>query len=641
MAKYLKQDSELGYIEDSADIQYHKFNNLRHTILGCMLGDFDENGEYVLAPEIAKELIAMRKYIVETVDNIEICHGCLKLDKYITFLVTFEGNKATLSLVEKLSFEANFKINSGTYSNVNEYILDEVETSGEIDKNVIYKRWNIDVFGGNYLDVFNMDEETLSQYFGIVNRFKYLMMANEALLNHEEDLEEIESNYSLDMLELISRYPKLKEAIIKEINESMQGKEELIRIDKPYFAKTLNELISKTVEDNINLLTEEEKKDFDVEKHNIQTNYNNKINEKLDIVARPQSTDEKELDSAQTIILDVHSNPETANVVEVAKRYVKMTELVERRTRQEAVAFITGEVFDAENKPLKPGDEGKSPYKSKLIESIIGEGVGTLDIYGRRKSSSRLTLFEVLRGAIGLPIERHTGKETGEIISSRKLISREIVKTKEESAEKVLAPAGTKSAAPKKKAGKGPAKQKAKKAGGTKGQTAENTKSSGGGTKNLIVGATRREERRQDYEDDVDAVEQFETAASMTVKKKNTATSSNPQPQQAEEANPEGTSLLDSYQAYLSRWKNREISDGLSSLGETASKDLKETETVKEEISATSPELGITEEAVSAEYSTDPKLNAELSAGRVGVKLPEETELTRGTSPDLGHGTRL
>ena len=526
MAKYLKQDSELGYIEDSADIQYQKFNNLRHTILGCMLGDFDENGEYVVAPEIKKELIAMKKYIVETVDNIDVCHGCLKLDKYITFLVTFEGNKATLSLVEKLSFEANFKINSGTYSNVNEYILDEVETSGEIDKNVIYRRWNVDVFGGNYLDVFNMDEETIAQYFGIVNRFKYLMMANEILLNHEEELEEIESEYSMSMLELVSRYPKLKEAVIKEINESMKDKEEFIRIDKPYFAKTLNELITKTIEDNVSLLTEEERKDFDVEKHNIQVNYNNKIDEKLDFVVKTESVDDKELSPVQMRTLDVKKNPEMADVVDVAKAYVKASELVERRTRQEAVSFIMGEVLDPDNKPIKKGEGDKAPYKSRLITSIIDDGVDVSEmqtLFGRSVTSTRLTLFQTLKSMLGLPIEKHTGRETGEIISSRKLIYRDLLKTNEAPKEKDVSPAGTKSTSAKKKATatkKKPAKQKAKKAGGTIVETGESTKSAGEAKESkLVVETAQREAGRRQTDYTQYSEEQFETAASAESKR--------------------------------------------------------------------------------------------------------------------------
>ena len=175
MSQYLKPDSMLGYVEDSAQIECLKFNNLRHTILGCMLGDFDEVGAYVVSPDIVSELISMEKYLVQTYDNIELCKSALKLDKQISFMVTFEGNKVTLSLVEKINYEANFLLNSGTYSNINEYVLDSVETSGEVNRNVIYQRWNIKTTPSTIIDIFNCDDSVLEKFFGIVNRFKYLL----------------------------------------------------------------------------------------------------------------------------------------------------------------------------------------------------------------------------------------------------------------------------------------------------------------------------------------------------------------------------------------------------------------------------------------------------------------------------------
>ena len=161
MAQYLKPESELGYIEDVSEIANLKFNNLRHTVLGCMLGDFNDVGDYVVAPQLVSELITMEKYLVQTYDNIELCKSCLKLDKQISFMVTFEGNKATLSLVEKINYQANYALNSGVYSNLNEYLLDSVETSGEINRNAIYERWNIKPYGGNVVDIFNCDNSIL------------------------------------------------------------------------------------------------------------------------------------------------------------------------------------------------------------------------------------------------------------------------------------------------------------------------------------------------------------------------------------------------------------------------------------------------------------------------------------------------
>lgn len=268
MAKYLKPDCELGYVENNAEINYLKFNNLRHTVLGCMLGDFDNVGNYYVQPEIVKELISMPKNIVESVENIDICHGELKLDKYITFLVTFQADKAMLSLIEKLNYEANIKLNSGTYNNINEYVLDEVETSGVVNRNVIYARWNINQFPGMQHDVFNCDPEILEKYFGIVNRFKYLLKANTKFLEREAELEEIEAEYANNVFDILKRYPKLEAEVIKQLKQTIEQKKDFIRIDKPNFTKTLNEIIDKSIEENQKVLTAEEKIEFDKDVEN-------------------------------------------------------------------------------------------------------------------------------------------------------------------------------------------------------------------------------------------------------------------------------------------------------------------------------------------------------------------------------------
>lgn len=290
MAQYLKPDSSLGFVEDSAEIENLKFNNLRHTILGCMLGDFDEVGSYVVEPEIKKELIEMEKYIVQSYDNIELCKSVLKLDKQISFMVTFEGNRATLTLVEKLNYEANITLNSGTYSNINEYVLDMVETSGEINRNVIYQRWNIKPVQGNIIDIFNCDEETLNKYFGIVRRFKKLMISNKTLLEEEERLEEVESEYASSILDILTHYPKLEKSIIEFVTKTLKEKKDAISIQKPFFAKTFNEILENAVQQNIGELEEKEKIEFLNEKRNATLNLNikrsnilemehNKINE--------------------------------------------------------------------------------------------------------------------------------------------------------------------------------------------------------------------------------------------------------------------------------------------------------------------------------------------------------------------------
>ena len=330
MSQYLKPDSALGYIEDSAQIECLKFNNLRHTILGCMLGDFDEVGAYVVSPDIVSELIAMEKYLVQTYDNIELCKSALKLDKQISFMVTFEGNKVTLSLVEKINYEANFLLNSGTYSNINEYVLDSVETSGEVNRNVIYQRWNIRTTPSTVIDIFNCDDSVLQKYFGIVNRFKYLLETNKILLETEEKLEEIEAGYSNQIFEILSHYPKLEEEVIKTIKETLEDKKTAISVKKPFFAKTFNELLENSIEKSLNSLTDEQKKEFETEKRNAVLNLNIKRADAVDVEHKEQQTNVEI--APNVVVLKTNSNEQSKTIEELGQDFVSAHKKVAEKT---------------------------------------------------------------------------------------------------------------------------------------------------------------------------------------------------------------------------------------------------------------------------------------------------------------------
>lgn len=269
MPKYIKHDCEKGFIDDYVQIQALKFNNIRHVVLNNMLGDFDEHGFYCVHPDIVKELIEMPKYIVEVMDNLEVCFSLLKLDKQISFLIAYEGEKATLSLLEKVNFEANNKLGAGSWSNVNEYVLDSVETSGEIDRQALYLKWNVQTFAGDVVDVFNCEDSVLAKYFNIVNRFKENLEAKTTLLESEEKLEENEAEYFLDLMEILQDYPELNKIVQKEIKQTLDEKKIFIKLDKPNFVKTLNEITEKAIESNIKNLEQNEQDKFILEKRNI------------------------------------------------------------------------------------------------------------------------------------------------------------------------------------------------------------------------------------------------------------------------------------------------------------------------------------------------------------------------------------
>ncbi len=402
MANYLKQDREQGYVTDNAEINYLIFNNMRHTVFGCMLGDFDSHGIYSVDKEIVRELIEMKKYIVDSEDNIELCVSELKLLKQISFLVTFEGNRATLSLIEKINHEANIKINSGTYSDVNEFILDVIETSGEVDRNVVYHKWNISPFSGDILDVFKMDEETLSAYYGIVNRFKFLLSANNVLLKSDENIDSVESELAVRMLEIIKHYPKLKAVFDKQFKARLEEKSDFIKLDKPNFASTINEVVNNIVESNIGVLTEQDQEEFSLEKHNALVDYNIKIRDAVElktnnpVLAHSEdilNENEKITDEiigvensnnqpSEVLIIDTKGT-ENRDINDISKEYAETLKQEQSKAIERALKDVFGdnseaskdnnnEAIEGENNEVT---QGKNYFHRVLIEAtkeIIG-----------------------------------------------------------------------------------------------------------------------------------------------------------------------------------------------------------------------------------------------------------------------------
>ena len=436
MAQYLKPDSELGYVEDTAEIELLKFNNLRHSVLGCMLGDFDELGSYVVSPEVVKELISMEKYIVETYDNIELCRSTLKLDKQISFIVTFEGNKATLSLIEKLNYEANFTLNSGTYSNINEYVLDTVETSGEVNRNFLYDRWNIKLNPGNIIDIFNCDDEILEKYFGIVNRFKYLLRANATLLKKESVIEELEAEYAKSLLGVLKHYPNLNKAVIEDIKNSLQEKKDSISVKKPFFVKSFNELLENAIQKNLNTLTEEELLEFEQEKRNSLVELNIKRQDVLEI----QGIETKEKNSLGPKVFQIKYSFEEQkkDIIQTAQEFVeehkKVAERLSKDENYKSPLFIRTMIALGNGNDVELPSEILQTEKEQLIKMLMSMGIGNL--IGVIETIEKISTAEIKEQAKKAEAGKNKADEKGSNVGAIKFANIKYdVKSKKEKAK--------------------------------------------------------------------------------------------------------------------------------------------------------------------------------------------------------------
>jgi len=277
--KYLKLDSEKGYLEDKDDINYFATSQLQKVAFGKMLGDFDENGLYVINKKIVEELIKMPKVIVEMVEDADLIRSKIKADAFFHFILTIEDNKASFKLLEKIHYQSNRDFNSGVYSNINEYVLDEVIIPDkDFDRNAIYQKYNISTDNdGEVLSIFDMDELSLALYYNIIEKLKLNYLVQNQLMMKEKEIESIEADYFENVLILLEEFGDFGKNVKTEVQNDLAEKHNFMIVSKPFFQKTINEVLDSYIDIYVQDLLPEQKEQFLEKFRAIKENYYQKF----------------------------------------------------------------------------------------------------------------------------------------------------------------------------------------------------------------------------------------------------------------------------------------------------------------------------------------------------------------------------
>ena len=273
--KFLKFDSEKGYLDNKDDINYFATSQMQKVAFGKMLGDFDENGLYVINQKIVEELIKMPKVIVEMVEEADLIRSKVKADSFFHFILTIEDNKASFKLLEKLHYQSNRDFNAGAYSNINEYVIDEmIVPDKDFDRNALYQKYNISTENdGEVLSIFDMDELSIALYYNIVEKLKTNYLVQNQLVLKEKEIENIEADYFEAMLGALGEFEEFGGKVKTELKKDLAEKHSFVIVSKPFFQKTVNEVLNSLIEQYITDLSEEQKQEFLTKVRDIKANY--------------------------------------------------------------------------------------------------------------------------------------------------------------------------------------------------------------------------------------------------------------------------------------------------------------------------------------------------------------------------------
>ena len=273
--KFLKFDTDKGFLDNKDDINYYATTQMRKVVFGGMLGDFDENGFYVISQKIVNELITMPKVIVDAVDGSELMRSKVKADTFFHFILSVECNKARLSLLEKIYHQSNKTFNSGSYSDINEYVLDEVIVPDkDFNRNALYQKYNIvPQDDGEALTIFDADEQTIALYYNIIEKIKINYLTQDKMILKEKEIEDIEANYFEQVLALIAEFPVIEKEVKQDVQDVLTEKHNFVIVSNPFFQQTVNEVVDTSVDKHAEKLEKDKKEEFLTKLRQIKAEY--------------------------------------------------------------------------------------------------------------------------------------------------------------------------------------------------------------------------------------------------------------------------------------------------------------------------------------------------------------------------------
>jgi hypothetical protein len=235
-----------GVLSDASEIAYYKQTQANDVLNNLLLGDFNQNGNYIIKKEVLVELLKITKVLQHTYGKTLFCISLKDIKTYgnLEFAVKVErkeGGKAVASL-ELL--EAINKI-GGYYQNINTVLLATYTDIYDMDFiKKVYQAFNIiskeDEFKGRK----KLENETIDE---ILARKDYLS----ALLKISElNLSDTERKFYEARIAALSKSGDYGKAVLVRMQlEANKISKLFLKPNTPQYFQKMNQLLDKVLED--------------------------------------------------------------------------------------------------------------------------------------------------------------------------------------------------------------------------------------------------------------------------------------------------------------------------------------------------------------------------------------------------------
>ena len=235
--KFVRKSTQDNFITEKVDIYK---NNL--------LGEYDDNGNYTIAPQIVQELINLKKVRKNSYDNSMFCFGNLLGYGEIAFEVSFEKtrdseNRATASLYV---LEDVDKVNGYLQNIIKTKLADFVSNVGDFIEES-YQRFNVtnesDDNDEEGKEKKSLDDLELDDSY-ILAKKAYMLLLDK--LSDEKMLDAYGKYFTARLSNLTKLDNEFSNAVLDAFNQRYELIEDIFLKEKNY--KALNELLDACIE---------------------------------------------------------------------------------------------------------------------------------------------------------------------------------------------------------------------------------------------------------------------------------------------------------------------------------------------------------------------------------------------------------
>ncbi len=372
MKQYFRMDMPKTLAKTESEVEEQKALGKIGVIRNKMLGEFNEDGIYVITDAMRKQLLTMHKYLVERYSTQCLIESEYVFGKRFYFSLKVEDNLVTFALLEKMRYGTNLEHKS-PYCNIHTTILDQVnfDKLADVLEETLFKRYNISIADQPLsTKLEDMSPEEVNKYFELIERKMQLEILNKDLDEKDAILERAEQDFYMAQIQALKKCGTYGKQVIDEMEHTLITVRPFLDPNRKGYYRALNQIISTITYSNRTEENQKEVKEFEQRVDKPRRNYAQVIiAQSPDVRPTLHGADERKQTVEQIVRTYLKKQTESATITKPNAKIDAMVASTPRMTGE----MVRSRVVNAPTQAATKGQTTQGQAKSGVTSAPKGK----------------------------------------------------------------------------------------------------------------------------------------------------------------------------------------------------------------------------------------------------------------------------